>query len=209
MSEKEEDGITLLMAQLSDGGGSASDQLWQEYFPKLANYARRKLAPAAARSYDGEDVALSAMNSFYEGMKERKFDNLHGRDELWRLLLTITARKVSARHRKVGRLKRGAGKVRGESVFGNVDDGERAFGIGDLLGTDPTPELIAELSETTQQLLNTVDDERVREIVRLRLEGYRNSEIAEKLGCAKRTVERKIELLRETWNESAGSEFQV
>ena len=42
-------------------------------------------------------------------------------------------------------------------------------------------------------------DDTQREIARLRLEGYENTEIAEKTGVSLRSVERKLKLIRETW----------
>ena len=207
----EEDAITVWIDQLSQGDRSAADRIWQEYFSKLVGYARRKLQNiSAGRSYDEEDVALSAMHSLCHGMEEGRLDGLEGREELWKLLLTITARKIYAQQRKEKRLKRGGGKVRGESVFGDAaDQGERAFGIADVLGAEPTPELAAEVAETTEELLQSIDDERARQIVLLRLEGYHNTEIAEKLNCARRTVERKLEALREAWNASSEAELQL
>jgi DNA-directed RNA polymerase specialized sigma24 family protein len=38
-------------------------------------------------------------------------------------------------------------------------------------------------------------------VLDLRLAGYTQAEIAQSLGCAERTVRRKLELIREAWLE--------
>jgi DNA-directed RNA polymerase specialized sigma24 family protein len=98
------------------------------------------------------------------------------------------------------REKRGGGRVRGESAFQHTDSEEDpANGIGDVLGREPSPELAAMLVENTQQLLDDLDDEMLSQIARLKLEGYSTDEIAQRLGCVRRTVERKLERIREKW----------
>jgi DNA-directed RNA polymerase specialized sigma24 family protein len=49
--------------------------------------------------------------------------------------------------------------------------------------------------------LRLFDD--LRQVARLRLEEYTNGEIAGRLGCSERTVERKLVLIRGFWEETA------
>ncbi len=42
-------------------------------------------------------------------------------------------------------------------------------------------------------------DEAVRHVALSRMEGYTNDEIAAQLGCARRTIARRLELIRKTW----------
>jgi len=196
----EPDEITVWLDRLANGNSEAAQVIWQNYFQKLVGYARRKLNDMPLRSFDEEDVALSAMHSFFEGMQRGQFDSLGNREELWRLLLTITARKAHAQRRRSLRSKRGGGQVRGESVFGRPENQqERGVGIDDVLGEEPTPELAAMVVENTRQMLGLLDDERTRQVALLRLEGHTNDEIAVQLGCARRTVERKLERIRACW----------
>ncbi len=202
---EEQDAITVWLGRLAKGDSYAAEVVWQNYFEKLVFYARRKLQSMPLRTFDEEDVALSAMQSFFHGMQGGKFDSLGNREELWRLLLTITARKASAQRRRSLRTKRGSGQVRGESIFGQADpDQDRAFGIAEVLGDEPTPELAAMVVENTKMLLDLLDDDVTRQIALMRLEGHTNEEIAQKLGCARRTVERKLERIRARWGEHEG-----
>jgi len=194
--------LTLWISKLGEGDDRAAEVIWGAYFEKLVRYARRKLDGMPRRDADEEDVTLSAMHSFCHGMAEGKFKKVDDREDLWKLLVTITARKACARRRKVFAAKRGGGQVRGESVFMRVDDNSsREPGIGDVLGTEPTPELANMVSENCRHLLDALDDETLRRIALHTLEGYTTTEIAEKLGCVKRTVERKLERIRETWSK--------
>jgi len=52
-----------------------------------------------------------------------------------------------------------------------------------------------------ENLFESLGDDSLRRIVCLRLEGFTGEEIAEQLGCNRRTVTRKLELIRETWLE--------
>jgi DNA-directed RNA polymerase specialized sigma24 family protein len=190
--------LSQWLKELSQGDEHAAQQLWELYFDKLVRLARRKMEGLALRSADEEDVALSAMNSFCRGLAARRFDGIAGADELWKLLVTITARKVCAQRRQHFAQKRGGGRVRGESIFDVSDDDS---GIGEVLGREPTPELAVGFAENCREMIDDLEDETLQKIVLLTLEGYRTPEIAEKLGCVRRTVERKLQIIREKWGQ--------
>ncbi len=192
--------VTHWIVKLSDGDEQAAQALWNRYFDMLVRLARRKLAEVPRREADEEDMALSAMNSFCRGMANRKFDKVENREDLWKLLVTITARKVTAQQRRHFAAKRASGRVRGESVFIRQSDDEGAdAGIGEVLGHEPTPELANMVADDCRRLLDALDDESLREVAILTLEGYTTAEIAEKQGCVRRTVQRKLERIRENW----------
>lgn len=200
--EEIQEEITEWLDRLAAGESDAAQVIWQNYFHKLISHARCKLRNMPCRSFDEEDVVLSAMQSFFQGMRQGRFSSLGNREELWKLLLTITARKAHAQRRRNLRAKRGGGHVRGESIFDHADSQQdRCCGIGDILGEEPSPELATMVMENTQHLLELLDDETARQVAIARLEGYTNDEIALKLGCARRTVERKLERIRACWSE--------
>ncbi|MDR2440048.1 MAG: hypothetical protein LBE12_11870 [Planctomycetaceae bacterium] len=192
--------VSNWVLHLADGNEEAANKIWNEYFGRLVRLARRKLDGMPLRDVDEEDVALSAMNSFYHGMTLQKFGNIKNREDLWKLLVTITARKATAKLRRHYARKRGGGGIRGESVFGQKEELNRD-GIGNVLGTEPTPELALAVAENCQILLDKLGDETLRQIALMTLEGHRTEEIAVKLGCVRRTIERKIERIREIWSE--------
>jgi DNA-directed RNA polymerase specialized sigma24 family protein len=55
------------------------------------------------------------------------------------------------------------------------------------------------MAEECHCLLGRLRDESLREVARLRMGGYTNEEVADRLGCSLRTVARKVELIRRSW----------
>ncbi|HKD38454.1 MAG TPA: ECF-type sigma factor [Pirellulales bacterium] len=198
------DEVTLWMRKLGDRDGRAAEVIWNQYFQRLAYFARQKLDKLPARVADEEDVALSAMHSFYRGAAAGRFPQLADRQDLWRILITITARKVWTQMRRQGADKRGAGRVRGESVF-QQRDGDDGVGIEQVLSREPTPELACLVAENCNNMLDSLGDETLRQIALFKLEGYTNEEIAERLECVPRTVERKLERIRDKWSQEPAS----
>lgn len=109
--------VSRWIHELTDGDAEAAQRLWQHYCDRLIRLASRRLGNAHRAVADEEDVALSAFNSFLRGAAAGRFPRLEDRDDLWRLLVTITARKALAQRRRQRTKKRGAGRVRGESAF--------------------------------------------------------------------------------------------
>jgi DNA-directed RNA polymerase specialized sigma24 family protein len=196
--------VTRWLGNLRDGDLAAAQPLWERYFARLVTVARAKLkrmrrGTAAA---DEEDAALSAFNSFCAGAARGKFPQLADRDDLWRLLVVITARKAMAQARRQSRKKRGGGRVVEEiDLFGNAFAGEfqSLAGLERIAADGPSPEFAAMMAEQCQRLLDALDDDELRRVAISRMEGYSNDEIAEQLGCARRTVARRLDLIRETW----------
>src|SRR2546423_11697663 len=108
--------VTHWIDQLKGGDPAAIRRLWEAYFPRLVGLARKKLREAPRRAADEEDVALSAFDSFCDGAAQGRFPRLTDRDDLWHVLVTITARKAVQLVRHELRQKRGGGAVRGESA---------------------------------------------------------------------------------------------
>lgn len=191
--------VTQWLHQMSQGDEQALQRIWERYFARLVQVAKRKLDGVALRTFDEEDVAISAMHSFFRGMQAGRFEKLNGSDELWKLLVTITARKACAQRRRGFAEKRGGGRVRGESIFMTIGDrNEQDGGIAEVLGSEPTPEVANLVVENCRMLLDSLDDTS-RQIALWTLEGYTSVEIANKLDCARRTVDRKLERIRSKW----------
>jgi DNA-directed RNA polymerase specialized sigma24 family protein len=198
--------VTYWILKLRHGDEQAAQLLWEAYFEKLVCFARRKLEGMPRRAVDEEDVALSAMHSFCCGMKGGRFRDVKDRHELWKLLITITARKACRERRRDRATKRGGGNVRGESAFGGIHrDEESEQGIGDVLGSEPTPEFACMVAENCRRMMERLDDRTLAEVARLKLEGYTNADIARKLDCVERSVERKVRRIREKWTREEPS----
>lgn len=188
--------VTRLIAGVQAGQDSATQKLWEAYFQRLVGLARAKMQGAMKRAADEEDVALSAFASFCRGVETGKFPNLADRDNLWRLLLTITTRKAAHLRRDDRRLKRGGDRVLDEAALAPSSDNP----MDAIVGPEPTPELAAQMAEEYERLLAQLDGPGLRQIAILKMEGYTTPEIAVQLDCAPRTVDRRLQLIRDIWS---------
>lgn len=198
MSDASSNSVTNWIKELKSGDGEAARQLWNRYFQRLVEVAGRKLGGAARRMADEEDVALSVLQALCEGAAAGRFEQLENREDLWSLLVAITSKKAIDQVRRQTSRKRGAGEVRGNSIFATAD-GDAGF--EQVIAEQPTPEFIALMSEEHSRLLDMLRDEAQREIVRYRLAGYSNEEIASKVGISLRSVERKLNVIRDAWSK--------
>jgi RNA polymerase sigma factor (sigma-70 family) len=180
-----------------DNPDAAAARLWHRYFAELVRLARARLGPSPRAACDEEDLALSAFHSLCEGATRGRFARLDNRDDLWRLLATITVRKAINQARHQRRRKRGGGRVRDEAALLGPDDS--SAGLDRVAGPLPTPEFAAMMAEECRRLLDALGDEASRQVALLRMEGYSGEEIADRLGCNRRTVARKLDLIRRKW----------
>src|SRR5262249_36797955 len=171
---------------------------WQRYFENLFNLARQKLHGAAQRMADQEDVALSAFDSFCRGAEQGRFPQLADRNDLWRLMVVITVRKAVDLRTHENRQKRGGGHLLDEAALGGFSD-SGGGGIDRVAGPGATPEFAAQVAGEGRRLPGFVDDGVLPSVALWKMEGYSPEEIAEKLGCVPRTVERKLRVIRSLW----------
>jgi DNA-directed RNA polymerase specialized sigma24 family protein len=193
--------VSRWIGQLPAGNALAAQQLWQRYFHRLVDLARQRLRGAPRRAADEEDVALSAFASFCRAAEQGRFPLLADRDGLWRLLVVITARKAAHLRRDEGRHKRGGGMQRISEAAGEED--EESI-LSQVLSSEPTPEMAAQVSEECRRLLAKLGDENLRKVALLRMEGYTVEEIAGRLGRVERTVKRRLEIIRDIWSKKGG-----
>jgi DNA-directed RNA polymerase specialized sigma24 family protein len=187
------------LRQLQAGDPAAAQRLWELYFHRLVGLARIKLQGQPRRAADEEDVALSAFASFCRAAEAGRFPKLADRDDLWPLLVTLTERKAFNLVRDQGRQKRGGGNVQGESAFQGGDS--TASGINNCAGREPTPEFAAQVAEQCRRLLDILPGEEMRAIAVWKMEGETVPEIAARLSCAPSTIERRLRLIRQIWQE--------
>src|SRR5262249_28458285 len=106
----------------------------------------------------------------------------------------LTRRKVSDQLRHDRTQRRGGGHVIGEAV---LDDG--GAGLDRLPGPEPTPEFAAVVAEEYRLRVEAPGGETVRRVANWKLEGYTADEVAARLGCTRRSVQRKLALIRQEW----------
>ena len=200
MTGADQGSISRWIAGVKGGDLAAAQPLWERYFARMVDLARARLRASRCRDAgsDEEDAALSAFDSLCVGLARGQFPRLADREDLWRLLVVITTRKVRAQARRRRRQKRGGGHVHAASDL--ADPGSSDEDDDDLLaravGSEPTPEFAAMVAEEYRRLLDRLGDDVLRKVAILRMEGFTTDAIAEQIGCARRTVARQLALIR-------------
>jgi RNA polymerase sigma factor (sigma-70 family) len=179
------DPVTVWIAQVKEGRRAAVSQLLERYFQRLVGLARARLRHRPGLAGYDEDVALSAFKSLCLGAERGRFPQLDDRDDLWRLLAVMTVRKAIDLQRR----------RQPEAVVG-------AEVVEHLLSAEPPPELAVEMSEEYERLLDRLGDPQLQTVALWKVEGYSNEEIAARLGCVVRSVERKLHRIRLLWEEN-------
>jgi RNA polymerase sigma factor (sigma-70 family) len=181
--------VSRLIPGLKDGDRRAMQALWERYFRPLVRVARARLRSDRCRAAGAEDVALEAFLEFCDHLArpdaDRRFPRLHGREQVWKLLVCFTLRTAFDVGRKQARR---AEVVRGESALG--DDGFAPFA-----GRQPAPEFAAAVAELLEQL----GDDVLRAVALRKMEGFTVPEIARELDCSPSSVERKLRAIRSIW----------
>jgi DNA-directed RNA polymerase specialized sigma24 family protein len=189
-----DDPVTVWLDRLQAGDPAAAQPLFDRYFARLVGLARARLRDAPRRAADEEDVALSAFDSFCRNAEGGRFPDLTDRDSLWRLLATFTIRKAAHHARDAARQRRG----------GRVVVGGESGVLAELVGREPAPDLAAEVAEECDRLLAALGDPDLRRVALLRMDGHSVDEVAAAVGCAPRSVKRKLRLIRSIWDREAG-----
>lgn len=177
---------------VKDGDSVAANRIWQHYFDRLVRAVRARLHGQNRAVSDEEDIVLSVFDSFYGAAEGGRFPDLADRDDLWRLLLRMAARKVVDKRRRDQRQRRG-----GDVQLHSLDNGGEDEAVIQAIGSEPSPEMVLMVQESMEQLFSHLGVGRLGDLAVAKLEGYTNAEIAQRLGCSERTIERRLHLIRE------------
>lgn len=193
--------VTKWMKEFRDGDQEAAQLLWERYYERLVRFACSKLKGMPRRMADEEDVAIVAFENFLRGVQTGQFPKLEDRNDLWQILVMLGDRKAKDLLRRDGRRRK---HEVGESAVAKQDvRASDSSSFDQFFGDSPTPETAVEMVENLRRMLDCLDDEGLREIALLKLEGHTNERISELIGRARRTVDRKLNLIRERWQEIA------
>lgn len=203
-----EGSVTRCIARFKAGEQNAFDKIWEHYFAALVKIARRMLsARAPGGAADEEDIVQNALWSVCQGLpRNQSYSTVDSRETLWPILVAITKYKVTDHFRREGAQKRGPGRVFNELPAagggGGDEAGSSSGGLANILADEaPTADDLVAMSEQFTHLLGLLHHEDLRQIAQLHIEGWKNPEIADKLGISLRSVERKLALIRDTWYE--------
>ena len=201
--------VTMWLRKLESGDAKSASDLYQHFCSRLQLLVKGQIPTHVRATYDQDDVAVSAFHSLFLGIRERRYQ-FGNREDFWRLLMVIAERKIAKRIRYETRDKRDVRRRMANSVFLRLSpdqqDDENA-GVKSLPGYEPSPEFATEVAETCENLLASLPDDSCRKIALLMLENYTAEQVAKKLGCSRRTVQRKLLVIRRTWQDAGGIEI--
>jgi RNA polymerase sigma-70 factor, ECF subfamily len=173
-----------LMKRLRLGSEDAATQIYLRYAHRLRALARSQSSPELARCVDADEMVQSVFGSFFRGARQGYYDVPVG-DELWKLFLVIALNKIRAKGAFYHAAKRDVRMTAGGGVLEKCPE---------IASDDESAEL-SHLHLTIQEAMQSLPDEH-REIVSLRIEGYRVEEISDRTKRSKRTVERILQEVR-------------
>jgi RNA polymerase sigma factor (sigma-70 family) len=179
--------LEALIQGLRAGEHEAMFTFWHHYGPMLERLADRNLAQGLRRRFGAEDIVQSACRTFFRRAQAGEFA-IPNEDCLWRLLCAITLTKLRQQARFHGRKRRDA---RQEKHLDSVNLQGRPK-VRQLADEVSDPEDAVEFADQMQALIGSLE-EKEREVLELKLQDVANEEIARRLGCAERTVRRRLE----------------
>jgi DNA-directed RNA polymerase specialized sigma24 family protein len=180
--------VTGAMKKLGEGKSreEAARVIWEYSYIRLVRMARAMLGTVPRAVRDEEDLALTSIKSFCAGAARGLFPDLTSRDNLWRILHTITLRKANAMKLHERSQKRDARRV------AHLD-------VDQLADPEPTPELATLMVDQRAALIEHLRDDTLRRIAEMHLDGLSSTEIARELAVSDRTIQRKLDLIRKAW----------
>jgi DNA-directed RNA polymerase specialized sigma24 family protein len=192
----DEGSVTLGIGALRAGDPLAARELWRRHSEALVRLARARLRARVVAAE--EDVAPRAFDSSDAGVARGRFPGIADRDDLWRRLVTLTARTATSQLHRESRPKRGGGRGVRESALAAGPEPE-ADDLAQVIGPEPGPEFAAMVAEACRRRLGGRPDEAPRTVARMKLEGYTDDEVADRLGCGGQTITRELAVIRKAW----------
>jgi RNA polymerase sigma factor (sigma-70 family) len=187
--------LSILFSRLEGCDPAVLAEIWRRFFPRMTGLARKTMARFPRGEVDDVDVAQSAFISFWRAWKNGAGFEFDDREDLWKLLSLLTARKAMKSARRRLAKKRGGGNTVVESDLAAASTlSGRAASLDAIVGRISPPEfdLVCE-----EMLLKLTDDERATVV--LRMQNHTIEEIAERMTCSARTVQRTLEGVRRRW----------
>ena len=181
--------VTRWVADLRSGDGVAAARLWKYVEPKLLRLGRRQMQSATTTCYDEDDLAQSAFHALCDSIQNGRYEDLADRSEVWKLLTTIALNKYRRQATRDSAIKRGGNMQRADIDHALRSECDQLSGEQKLM-----------MEEECERLLCLLGRNEIKQVALLRVEGYTNEEIATALNCTRRTVQRRLDFIRNVWS---------
>ena len=198
-----EGSVSEWIQSLRNGDETAAARIWSRYAELLMSMARSRLRRTPRQVADEEDIVVAAFDACFRAFRKGRYEEILNRDDFFRLIIKITERKLIDQKRHLFAKKRVGlkGQSRDSSLSADNDSASLKW-EDQVLSREPSPEFAAAFADEFQRLVGLLGDT-LATVLKLRLEGHSNVEIAKITGCAVSTVERYFRLIRKTWEGEA------
>jgi DNA-directed RNA polymerase specialized sigma24 family protein len=202
MSEAEipKGSVSGWIAKMRQGDAIAIGHLVSRYFRKISLFADSKLRRGVRVSDDGEDIAISVLQTITQNSADGQFPNLQDRDDLWLLMIVIAQHAVIDRQRTVMR------RVPTHTMTDMLE--KYNVDLDQFLGQEDSQRKALEIIECWDQLVKSLPDEEYREIVKQKMLGRSNRKIADTLQVTSKKVDRKVNQVLEMWQKYITNHFE-
>jgi RNA polymerase sigma factor (sigma-70 family) len=173
---------------------------WRRYRIRLLGFIRKTLGAGKSRFYDEDDLVQITFENFFDGVSDGKIDDW-GRRDPWPLLAVIARRKMVDCFHYEHRRKRGGGRVKNESSLPRKSGAAAESSLSQLVVDPNSPATDVAWEEQYGKLLDKLNDASLRRVATLKVDGYKNEEIAELMNCSRATVCRRLSTIRELWRD--------
>lgn len=185
MCQHESGSVSRLIGNVREGQEAAIQEIVERYIERIKLLARKHVGRNPQVGTD-EDVAMQAMKSAIMGLSDNRFPDVKDREGFWSLLSRITTNKA------INEYKRWSAKKRSTPL-------DQRDTMDLFEGPTFPPDMLLQAEDAITQIVESLEDAKLREIVWMKVEGYSNDEVAEKLGVSRRTIERKLNLILREW----------
>jgi RNA polymerase sigma-70 factor (ECF subfamily) len=177
-----------LLVELSRAGDQeAARKLFDEYVERLVALARRHISQRLASRIDPEDVVQSVFRTFFGRLKEGQF-HVADENDLCRLLVRITVHKTLRQVNFHRAAKRDPRQETGQGDWSREE-------LLSVLTREPSPEVTVAFLDHLEHFLSQLRPQE-RQILEMRVQGFTNEEITDRLGIYERKIRRVLERVR-------------
>jgi RNA polymerase sigma-70 factor (ECF subfamily) len=176
-----------LLSRWQAGDEDAARQLFDLYVDRLLILARQRISQRLGCRVDAEDVVQSVFRTFFDRAKAGRFV-LTDEEDLCKVLARITVHKTFrqiAFHmaaKRDFRMEMGHGEESHQHLLALLDGG-------------PTPETTNQFLDQLDHFLKSLKTDE-RKILEMRMQGYKDVEIANALRISDRKIRRVMERVR-------------
>jgi RNA polymerase sigma factor (sigma-70 family) len=190
--------VSTWLYNAAEGDQRSAQRLWERYLDRLIGLSADRLRSCPKRLADEEDLALNVFDEFLRKARQGIYPRLESRDDFWQIVVQITQRRAIDQYRRARAYER---RVSGESVLGAPDHTSQndSPALNLVTSTEVSPDEAASFNEQFKIMLAQLETDELRSVAQCRLAGLTDNEIAQRLRCSLRTVERRLNQIRQAW----------